>query len=85
MAAQENGLEQQLEFGKDVFINPSYSTFFANRLSDGLEEHGGKVSIGGITITNLRSADDIGALAGEEQELALLESLDKPAQDIKWI
>ena len=37
-----------------------------------------KVSTGGINITNLRFADDIDALAEEEQELeALVESLDK--------
>ena len=36
------------------------------------------VSIGGRTITNLRFADDIDGLAGEEEELAsLLERLDK--------
>ena len=47
-------------------------------MSDALEEHDGKVSIGGRNITNLRFADDIGALAEEEQELeALVESLDK--------
>ena len=41
-----------------------------------LEEHDGKVSIGGRNITNLRFADDIYALAEEklEQE-ALVESL----------
>ena len=40
--------------------------------------HDGKVSIGGRNITNLRFADDIDALAEEEQELeALVESLDK--------
>ena len=44
----------------------------------GLEEHDGKVSIGGRNITNLRFADDIDALAEEEQELeALVERLDK--------
>ena len=43
-----------------------------------LEEHDGKVSIGGRNITNLRLADDIDAPAEEEQELkALVESLDK--------
>ena len=37
-----------------------------------------KVSIGGRNITNLRFADDIDAVAEEEQELqALVESLDK--------
>ena len=47
-------------------------------MSDVLEEHDGKVSIGGRNITNLRFADDIDAVAEEEQELeALVESLDK--------
>ena len=47
-------------------------------MSDALEEHDGKVSIGGRNITSLRSVDDIDALAEEEQELeALVESLDK--------
>ena len=46
-------------------------------MSDALEEHDGKVSIG-VRITNLRFADDIDALAEEKQELeALVESLDK--------
>ena len=45
-------------------------------MSDALEEHDGKVSIGGRNITNLRFADDIDAVAEEEQELeALVESL----------
>ena len=47
-------------------------------MSDAQEVHDGKVSIGGRTITNLRFADDIDALAEEEQELkALVESLEK--------
>ena len=47
-------------------------------MSDALEEHDGKVSIGGRNITNLRFADDIDALAEEEQKLEdLVESLDK--------
>ena len=54
-------------------------------MSDALEEHEGKVSIGGRNITNLRFADDIDAVAEEEQELeALVESLDKLAQGIRW-
>ena len=45
---------------------------------DTLEEHDGKVSIGGRNITNLLFSDDIDALAEEEQELeALVENLDK--------
>ena len=44
---------------------------------DALEDHEGTVSIGGRTITNLRFADDIDGLAGEEEELAnLVERLD---------
>ena len=46
-------------------------------MSDALEEHDGKVSIGGRNITNLRFADDIDALAEEEEVEALGESLDK--------
>ena len=43
-----------------------------------LEDHEGTVSIGGRTITNLRFADDIDGLAGEEEELAkLVERLNK--------
>ena len=52
--------------------------FFKRTMSDALEGHDGKVSIGGRNITNLRFADDTDALAEEEQELeALAESLDK--------
>ena len=47
-------------------------------MSDALEEHDGKVRMGGRNITNLRFADDIDALAEVEQELeALVKSLDK--------
>ena len=41
-------------------------------MADALEGHEGTVSIGGRTITNLRFADDIDSLAGQEQELAKL-------------
>ena len=41
-------------------------------------EHEEKVSIGGKNISNLRFADDLDALAEEEQELVgIVESLDK--------
>ena len=47
-------------------------------MTDALEDHGGTVSIGGRTITNLRFADDIDGLAEEEEKLAkLVECLDK--------
>ena len=58
--------------------------FLERIMSDALEEHDGKVSIGGRNITNLRFADDIDALAEEEQELeALVESLDKTLHGIR--
>ena len=47
-------------------------------MADASEDHEGTVSFGGRTITNLRFADDIDGLAGEEEELAnLVERLDK--------
>ena len=47
-------------------------------MTDALEDHEGTVSIGDRTITNLRFADDIDSLAGEEEELTkLVERLDK--------
>ena len=55
-----------------------FNIFFERIMSDALEEHDEKVSIGGRNITNLRFAD-------EEQELeALVESSTKPAQCIRW-
>ena len=52
-------------------LSPTLFNIFLKRImSDALEEHDGKVSIGGRNIiTNLRFADDIDALAEEEQEL----------------
>ena len=60
-------------------LSPTLFNIFLGRImSDALEEHDGKVSIGGRNITNLRFADDIDALAEVEQELeVVVESLDK--------
>ena len=41
-------------------------------MTDAIEDHEGAVSVGGRTITNLRFADDIDGLAGEEEELTKL-------------
>ena len=38
--------------------------------TDAIEDHKGTVKIGGRTITNLRFADNIDSLAGEEEEVA---------------
>ena len=55
-----------------------YNIFLERLMSDALEEHEGKVSIGGRNTTNMRFANDIVALDEEKQELeALVESFDK--------
>ena len=47
-------------------------------MTDASEDHEATVNIGGRTITNLRFADDIDGLAGEEEELEeIVEHLDK--------
>ena len=47
-------------------------------MSDTLEDHEGTVSSGGRRSTNLRFANDIDSLAGEEEEMAkLVQRLDK--------
>ena len=53
-------------------------------MTDALEGHEGTVSIGGRTTTNLRFADDIDGLAGEEDEPAkLVEHLEKASTDME--
>uniref|UniRef100_UPI003AF7E35E reverse transcriptase domain-containing protein n=1 Tax=Thiolapillus sp. TaxID=2017437 RepID=UPI003AF7E35E len=60
-------------------LSPTLFNIFLERImTDALEDHEGTVSIGGRTITNLRFADDMDGLAGEEEELAnLVQRLDK--------
>ena len=60
-------------------LSPTLFNIFLERImTDALEDHEGTVSIGRRTITNLRFADDIDGLAGEEEELAnSVERLDK--------
>ncbi|MEW8545680.1 MAG: reverse transcriptase domain-containing protein, partial [Candidatus Thiodiazotropha sp.] len=55
-----------------LFSPTLFNIFLERIMSDALEEHDGKVRIGGRTITNLRFADDIDALAEDEQELETL-------------
>ena len=61
-------------------LSPTLDNILLERIiSDALEEHYGKVGIGGRNFTNLRFADDIDDLAEEEQEpkKALVEIFDK--------
>ena len=49
-----------------------FNIFLEKIMADALADHEGTVSIGGRTITNLRFADDIDGLAGQEQKLVKL-------------
>ena len=50
-------------------LSPTLFNIFPEQImTDALEEHEGKVSIGGRNITNLQFANDKDALAKEEQE-----------------
>ena len=54
-------------------LSPTLFNIFLERImTDALEDREGTVSIGGRTITNLRFADAIDGLVGEEEELAKL-------------
>ena len=59
-------------------LTHTLNIFLERITTDALEDHESTVSIGGRTITNLRFADGIDGLAGEEEELAnFVERLDK--------
>ena len=50
-------------------------------MAEALENHKGSVSIGGLNITNLRFADDIDGLGGEEDEFwNLVKCLDEKSK-----
>ena len=52
---------------QECLLPPNRFNIFSERImTDALEDHEGTVRIGGRTITNLRFADDIVGLAGEE-------------------
>ena len=59
----------------DVYSPPTlFNVFLERTMADALEDHEGTVSIRGKAVTNLRFADDIDGLAGQEQELVKLEN-----------
>ena len=64
-------------------LSPTLFNIFLERImTDALQDHEGTVGIGGRTITNLRFADDIDGLAGEEEGVAtLVRHLDKASTD----
>ena len=50
-----------------LFSPTLFNIFLERIMTDASEDHEGTVSIGGRTITNLRFADDIDGLAGENE------------------
>ena len=72
-------LRTKVGLRQGCILSPILFNIYLERiLTNALEEHDGKVSMGGRNITNLRFADYLDALAEEEQKLeALVESLDK--------
>ena len=74
-----------VEVRQGCLFSPTLFNIFLERImTDALEDHEGTVSIGGRTITNLRFADDIDGLAGEEEELAnLVQRLDKSLHSLR--
>ena len=64
------GFRATVRVRQGCLLSPNLSNIFLERIiSDALDEHDGKVSIGGRNITNLRFPDDKDALAEEEQDL----------------
>ena len=63
-------------------LSPTLFNIYLERIiNDALEDHEGTLSLAGRKVTNLRFADDIDGLAGNEQELAsLVERLDNTSQ-----
>ena len=88
-AVQTNGSVEEwsrktVGVGQGCLLSPILFNSLERIKSNAPEDHDGKVSIGGRNVTNLRFADDIDALAEEEQELeALVESLDKTCTRFK--
>ena len=70
-AAEETWFRTTVEVRQGCLHSPTLFNMFLDRITtDASEDHEGTVSIAGRTITNLRFADDIDGLAGEEEELA---------------
>ena len=71
--------KKTVEVRRGCLLSPIPLNIFLERImTDALEDHKGTVSIGGRTITDLRFAENIDGLAGEDDELAkLVDRLDK--------
>ena len=65
--SNQNSRETALLCRLLTFSVTLFNIFLERIMTDALEDHEGTVSIGGRTITNLRFADNIDGLAGEEE------------------
>ena len=74
-----NSSKTRVGVRQGCLLSPTLFNILLERITTvASEDSEGTVSIGGRTITNLRFADDIDGLAGEEEELAkLAERLDR--------
>ena len=72
MAAQENGWELQLELDNGLLSSTLFNIFLERIMCEAMDDHEGRVSIGGRLITNFRFADDIVVNAKEEEEAGVL-------------
>ena len=75
-----------VEFRQGCLLSPTLFNISLDRImTDAMEDNEGTVSIGGRTITNLRFADDIDGVAGEEEEWQIKLSVStKPPQPMAW-
>ena len=61
-----------------------FNIFLERIVTDAFEDHEGTVRIRGRTITDLRFADNIDGLAGEEKLAKLVERLNKASTPTAW-
>ena len=73
----ENWFRTTVGLRQGCLLSPTLVNIFPERIMTDAIDHESTVSIGGRTITDLRFADDIDTLAGQEELAKLVERLDK--------
>ncbi len=77
----DSGFTHQFVVRQGCLLSPTlFNIFLEDIMTHALENYNGTISIGGRQITNLRFADDIDGITGEEDELTkLVHNLDTAA------